>query len=130
MKLILLVIMLTTFLSCGENEVKPFENYQYRTVLKKVLVGDEEFISIKDSICEKRKYRIWLDKVGALEKFHTAPIEECFLLFGYQVRPTSELAVLLEYARKEIAAHAESLYPEEYEDLISKSELTEVKAGL
>lgn len=104
MKKILLILTLTIFHSCNENEVKPFEDFQYRTVLKKVDVAGEEFISLKDSVCEKRKYRVWTDKVGALEDFKPAPIEECFLLLGYKPTVNSRLAVLLEYARKEIVA--------------------------
>lgn len=104
MSKILLVIMLITCLSCNQGEeVKPFEDYQYRTVLKKVEINGEEFVSIKDSICEKRFYRVWTDKVGAQENFKSANIEECFQLFGYRPKPYSNLWALMEYARKQIA---------------------------
>lgn len=103
MSKILLVIMLTTFLSCTSTEIEPFQDYQYRTVFKKIDIAGEEFISIKDSICEKRKYRVWTDKVGALELFRPVKIEECLMLFGFKAKATTDLWVLQEYVRQEIS---------------------------
>ena len=102
MSKILLVIMLITCLSCNQDEVKPFQDYQYRTVLKKVDVDGSEYISLQDSICEKRLYRVWTDKIGPQENFKSAPMQECFQLFGYRPVPYSNLWALMEYARKQI----------------------------
>ena len=96
----LLVMLLATIClnGCTSNEVKPFEEYQYDAELEQV--EGEELYAVK---CFKRKYRIWLDYIGALEKWQPAPATECKFLIGYQPKPYARLVAFLEYARKEAA---------------------------
>jgi hypothetical protein len=99
MKKILLLIIATLFLSCNQQEVKPFEDYEYNVELYKVdLPDNQELYQVK---CFKRKYRVWLDVVGAKEKFFEAPVKECEKLFGWKPLAKANLWALMEYARKE-----------------------------
>lgn len=96
MKQILLTLTATICLNgCTSQEVEPFQEYQYNIELTKVDSG------LYEAKCFKRLYRVWVDKVGPLEKFHEAPIAECSKLFGYQPVPNAKLAILLDYARNE-----------------------------
>jgi hypothetical protein len=100
MKRTLLQIIAIVFLSgCGSGEIKPFEEYEYNIELFKEVTSDNrELYSVK---CFKRKYRIWLDYVGAKESFTEAPIKECDKLFGFQPKAKATLWALMEYVRKE-----------------------------
>lgn len=97
MKVILLLIIATTFLSCNDGEVRPFEEYEYNVEVTKI--EGEELFDVK---CFKRKYRIWKDRVGAIEGFKEAPVKECSKLFGFQPVAKGNLWALLEYVRSEI----------------------------
>jgi hypothetical protein len=99
MKIILILIIATTFLSCNQQEVKPFEDYEYNVELYKTVSPDtRELYEVK---CFKRKYRVWLDVVGAKEKFFEVPAKECAKIFGYQPKAKANLWALMDYARKE-----------------------------
>lgn len=99
MNKILLLALGMMFLSCNQQEVKPFEDYEYNVELYKTESPDtRELFEVK---CFKRKYRVWLDLVGAKEKFLEAPAKECEKLFGYKPKAKAELWALMEYARKE-----------------------------
>lgn len=106
MRKILLLIIATTFLSsCTSNEVKPFEDYEYNVELIKTESPDNrQLFEVK---CFKRKYRVWVDFVGAKETFKVAPVNECAKIFGFRAVAKSNLWALLEYTRKEINGRIE-----------------------
>ena len=112
MKRILLILIATTFLEgCTSNEVKPFEDYEYNVELYKTESPDNrELFEVK---CFRRKYRVWLDLVGAKEAFKEVPASECAKLFGYQAKAKANLWVLMEYARKEANGCIERRHNEE-----------------
>lgn len=98
-KILLLIIAITCLNGCTSNDVKPFEEYEYNVELYKTESPDNrELYEVK---CFKRKYRVWLDFVGAKERFKEAPVSECKKIFGFQPVPKGELWALMEYARKE-----------------------------
>jgi hypothetical protein len=101
MKRILLILIATTCLSC-QSEIKPFEDNQYSIELKMIEIAGEKFISINDSKCNRRKYRVWKDKVGALENFQLVSMEECLMLIGFKPKAYADEWALKEYVRQEI----------------------------
>lgn len=99
MKLILILTLATILSSCTSNEVKPFEDYEYNVELYKTESPDaRELYEVK---CFKRKYKVGLDLVGAVERFKEAPISECSKIFGFKPVAKGNLWALMEYVRKE-----------------------------
>ena len=86
--------------SCNTTEVRPFEDYEYNVEFEKVETFDnQELYKIG---CHKRKYRVWKDTVGSLERFKVAPTSECNKVFGFRPKAKADLWSLMEYVRKEI----------------------------
>lgn len=113
MRKILLLTIGMMFLSCNQQEVKPFVDYEYNVELYKTESPDtRELFEVK---CFKRKYRVWLDVVGAQEKFQVAPVKECEKIFGFRPVAKAELHSLMEYARKEangcLVQRGENIFP-------------------
>lgn len=101
-KTLLLTIVMMCLSGCND-DIKPFEEYEYNVEVTKI-EGEELF----DVRCFKRKYRIWKDRVGAEERFKEVPVNECSKIFGFKPEAKGKLWALMEYVRKEI----ESLPPE------------------
>jgi hypothetical protein len=113
MKQILAILLATIFLSgftgCSSSDYKPapFEQFQYDVELKKVETNDnQELYAVS---CYKRKYRVWTDKIAALENFQLVSANECKFLIGYQPKASAELWALMDYVRKEINAQEQQV---------------------
>lgn len=91
------IVLAGLLVSCTDGEIKPFEEYEYNVEVTKI-EGEEAF----DVKCFKRKYRIWKDRVGSMERFKEASVSECSKIFGFKPEAKGKWWALLEYVRKEI----------------------------
>jgi hypothetical protein len=100
--ILLATIFLSGFTACSSTDYKPepFEKYQYDVELKKVETNDNQELYVVS--CYRRKYRVWTDKIAALENFQLVSPKECKYVIGYQPTANAELWALMDYVRKEI----------------------------
>lgn len=106
MKKILLLTMLTSFLSCQSapsNIETTLVHDQYRIVIPApVDIGGKLYISYEEIVCEKRLYKISPEFIGPLDKFKPLPGQACTAIIGNKPTPYVKTVNLMEYVRSEI----------------------------
>lgn len=101
--LIPLMILLTVLTSClnRQGQKRPLINNleQLSPVFKYVEIDGKEYISLEDSKCLSRTYKISREYVGGIDKPIKLDIKECHKMVGYAPREYGVFATWLENMR-------------------------------
>lgn len=106
----LVLLLLTSFLSCNERVETELLLNQCEVLLPEMVVEIDKhlYFDAEVTFCNCRPYKVSREFIGPLDKYSPAPWESCHQMRGYRPVQYTKLFNLMEFVRSNLPAESKN----------------------